>query len=78
VTARRGRSRACRIYWPLSQWQLFDRALSVGDAEPIVAATSKTAIPACSRASRSGVTDVLSVSREGLWLRQGGDDRAEL
>jgi len=46
--------------------------ISVGAFNPIVAATSKQYDLLLNK-YRKGTTSVLSVSREGLWLRQGGD-----
>ncbi len=47
--------------------------LAVAMLNPIVAATSKR-YHALSTAYRTGSTDVLSISSEGLWLRQGGPE----
>lgn len=47
--------------------------LAVMVFNPIVAATSKR-YESLSNSYKSGITSVLSVSREGLWLRQGGED----
>lgn len=47
--------------------------LAVAVGNPIVAATSKRYESLSSR-YKSGVSSVLSVSREGLWLRQGGTE----
>ena len=46
--------------------------LAVAVINPIVAATSKK-YESLSNRYKSGTTSVLSVSREGLWLRQGGE-----
>ncbi|OAN65224.1 LPS export ABC transporter permease LptG [Rhodobacteraceae bacterium EhC02] len=48
-------------------------ALAVAMLNPLVAATSKR-YSSLFEGYRSGVTDVLSISREGLWLRQGGTE----
>lgn len=47
--------------------------VSVGMMNPIVASTSKR-FEAVAESYRSGGIDTLSVSAEGLWLRQGGSD----
>lgn len=46
-------------------------AVAVAVLNPLVAATARVAEDVSSRLSRDGVQSVLSVSREGLWLRQG-------
>lgn len=46
-------------------------AAAVAVLNPLVAATARVAEDVSSRLSSDGVQSVLSVSREGLWLRQG-------
>jgi len=72
VTRAAGRSALVALMAPVTMALLIG-ALSVAMLNPIVAATSKR-YSSLFEGYRSGVTDVLSVSREGLWLRQGGDD----
>lgn len=48
-------------------------ALAVAMLNPVVAATSKRYATLFEN-YRFGITDVLSISREGLWLRQGGTE----
>lgn len=72
VTRAAGRSALIALLAPVTMALLIG-GLSVAMLNPIVAATSKR-YSALFEGYRSGVTDVLSVSREGLWLRQGGDD----
>jgi lipopolysaccharide export system permease protein len=49
-------------------------AVAVAVLNPLVAATARVADDVSARLSGSGVQSVLSVSREGLWLRQGSRD----
>jgi lipopolysaccharide export system permease protein len=49
-------------------------AVAVAMLNPLVAATARLADDVSARLSGSGVQSVLSVSREGLWLRQGNPE----
>lgn len=69
VTRAAGRSAMRALMAPLTVAFLIG-ALAVAVFNPLVAATSKQYEVQASRFSR-GVASVLSISREGLWLRQG-------
>lgn len=72
VTRAAGRSALVALAAPVLVALLIG-ALAVGMLNPLVAATSKR-YDSLFETYRFGVTDVLSISREGLWLRQGGAD----
>lgn len=72
VTRAAGRSALIALLAPVTMALLIG-AVAVSVLNPVVAATSKR-YASLFEGYRSGVTDVLSVSREGLWLRQGGDE----
>lgn len=70
VTRAAGRSALVALLAPVLVALLIG-ALAVAMLNPIVAATSKR-YANLYESYRSGITDVLSISSEGLWLRQGG------
>ena len=72
VTRAAGRSALVALAAPVLV-ALVIGALAVAMLNPLVAATSKR-YDSLFENYRFGVTDVLSISREGLWLRQGGSE----
>lgn len=72
VTRAAGRSALVVLLAPVTV-TLVIGLIAVAILNPIVAVTSKQ-YSGLFESYRSGVTDVLSVSAEGLWLRQGGDE----
>jgi lipopolysaccharide export system permease protein len=72
VTRAAGRSALATLVAPVTATLLIG-GLAVGLLNPIVAATSKQ-FEAKTRQYQMGEASVLSVSREGIWLRQGGAD----
>ncbi|WP_296763593.1 LPS export ABC transporter permease LptG [Sediminimonas sp.] len=72
VTRAAGRSALNSLMAPLIVAGLIG-ALAVTTMNPIVAATSKR-YHALSTTYRTGSSDALSISAEGLWLRQGGPE----
>ncbi len=72
VTRAAGRSSLKALLAPVVMALLIG-ALAVAVLNPLVAATSKR-YTSLFDGYRSGITDVLSISAEGLWLRQGDMD----
>lgn len=71
VTRAAGRSAIRALFAPVAV-ALVIGALAVGMLNPIVAATGKRFLE-LSQSHRSGGSSALSISDEGLWLRQGGE-----